>query len=406
MSAIDESRRLFSPGARIFQEGEAGDCAYIVESGRVEIVTEQAGERMVLATRGPGEIFGEMALIDSKPRTATAEAIEPVVLLVVSRAQINNHLDRADPILRMLITVILERSRDTIRQLKGATGASLPPDLADRRPGHDDAINKIRLEREIKDAITRGEFELFFQPVVALDRRAISGFEALIRWRHPEKGMIPPDRFIPTAEDSGLIVEIGRWVMVEACAALSVLEAGRTAGGKPLFMTVNVSGREFIEPDFLDAVDSVLAASPVDPAHVTLEITESMLISDPDLAAARLSACAARGLAIALDDFGTGYSSLSYLTRFPIHKLKVDQSFIRKMNDDPGVAQIVRAIVTLAKGLGMAVIAEGVETVAQMRPLVALGVDYGQGWLFGKPMPLENARALLAAPPPGWADMS
>jgi EAL domain-containing protein (putative c-di-GMP-specific phosphodiesterase class I) len=392
---------LVEQGTVIFEEGERGFCAYMIERGRVEISVERSGQKIVLADRGQGEVFGEMAIIDDKPRSATVTALEPCDLLLITREQLTNRIQQTDPVLRMCLSVILERFRATLLRLQLIHHDELPPlgpEATDKAPAsfHDHAIREIMLERELHRALRQEEFELHYQPIVRLPDGALAGFEALIRWRHEERGLIPPTVFIPTAEASGLIVPIGQWVFRRACLALTELSAcGFPATGQspPLFMSVNSSVRDFSDSTFLPEIRKALAESGVAPAAIKLEITESLLMNEPEVAAASLRACSGLGMRIAIDDFGTGYSSLSYLHKFPIDTIKIDRSFISNMHECEQSAQIVASIVHLANCLGIDVVAEGIEGREQVSRLQDLGCQFGQGYLFAKPLPLAEALA-------------
>ncbi len=221
------------------------------------------------------------------------------------------------------------------------------------------------------------------------------GWEALVRWHHPERGLIPPSEFIPVAEETGLIVPLGRWVLEEACRQARLWQPA--ASGTPLIMNVNLSGRQFQQPSLVADVNEALDAAGLDPRSLKLEITESVVMQDVDAASAILAALSEVGVRIAIDDFGTGYSSLAYLKRFPIETLKIDRSFVSGIVNDPHDAAIVRGVVALAKSLGLTVTAEGIETIAQQRQLVEVGCDLGQGYLFGRPAPATSRTWSVAA---------
>jgi EAL domain-containing protein (putative c-di-GMP-specific phosphodiesterase class I) len=388
----------------IFHEGERGFCAYMIERGRVEISVERSGQKIVLAHRGPGEVFGEMAIIDEKPRSATVTALEPCDLLLITREQLTSRIQQTDPVLRMYLSVILERFRATLLRLQLIHHDELPPfafDGSDKAPAavHDQAIREIMLERELHRALHQEEFELHYQPIVDLASGALAGYEALIRWRHQQRGLIAPMVFIPTAEASGLIVPIGQWVFRRACLTLSELSSRRSPGPRPspLFMSVNFSVRDFGDAAFLPAIREVLAETGVDPAAIQLEITESLLMNEPEVAAASLRACCDLGMRIAIDDFGTGYSSMSYLHKFPVDTIKIDRSFVSSMHERAESAQIVDSIVHLANCLGIDAVAEGIETLQQVSLLQGLGCRFGQGYLFSKPLPQAEALAFARA---------
>ena len=241
------------------------------------------------------------------------------------------------------------------------------------------------LEAEMRNALARHELRLHYQPVVDGDAR-VTGVEALLRWQHPQRGLIAPCVFIPQAEKSGLIVELGDWVLETAC--LQLVRWSGAADTAALTIAVNISARQFRQPAFAEQVLAVVASSGADPRLLKLELTETMLLSDMDDVIVKMTALKARGIGFALDDFGTGYCSLNYLRRLPIEQLKIDRSFVQDMLHTRHAASIVRAIITLADSMGLDVVAEGVENEEQRAALEALGCTHFQGYLFGRPAPL------------------
>ena len=265
---------------------------------------------------------------------------------------------------------------------------------------HDRAVERLQLESALRSAIERGELMVYYQPIVDLRTRAVVGFEALARWRHPSLGYVAPIRFIPLAEETGLIAEIGAWVLTEAAQQASRLRI-LFPQLPPLSMHVNMSVRQMQQdPNLLDRVDLALATSKLDPALLTIEITESVIMEEAEKGERLLSALRSRGIHVCMDDFGTGYSSLSYLHKFRVDSLKIDISFVRDLTDpNNGRGEIVRTILTLAKTLGLGVVAEGIETRAQLDRLVELGCGEGQGFLFSPPVDGATIEALLRHPP-------
>jgi EAL domain-containing protein (putative c-di-GMP-specific phosphodiesterase class I) len=382
-------------GKTVFREGDRGYCAYLIEKGGVEISVTRSDARIVLARRGQGEVFGEMAIIDDKPRSATVTALSDCTLVAITREQLARRLENSDPILRMCLGVILDRFRVTLMKLgsfgdeeSSALTGGIEAEGPESPARNDPAIQEIRLERELEHALRQDDFELHFQPVVRLDDRRIAGFEALVRWRHPERGLISPVVFIPSAEASGFIVPLGRWCFKQACKVLRDLDqAILDRGDVPdLFMSVNITGRDFSDPNFIESIVTSIAETGVDPTRIKLEITESMLMHQPEQAIAALHECKARGLSIAVDDFGTGYSSLSYLHKFPIDTLKIDRSFVSEMEQVPVSLEIIRSIIGLAKQLTISVVAEGIEDERSAVRLQELGCQFGQGYTFFRPM--------------------
>ena len=256
------------------------------------------------------------------------------------------------------------------------------------------SLQLLSLNSELHNAAANGEFRLFYQPKIDTRTKMLAGAEALIRWRHPQRGFVSPGEFIPVMEESGLIVEVGAWILSEACRQIT---AWAKAGLQPPVIAVNISGRQFAHENFIDSVSGLMQRNGFDPRHLQLEITESIMMGDVQGNIQTLSELQTMGLKLSLDDFGTGYSSLSYLRRFPINELKVDQSFVRDIGasgkDDSG--PIVIAIIAMAHALGLKVVAEGVETEAQAEFLKAQGCDQWQGYLFGRPMPAADFTALL-----------
>jgi diguanylate cyclase (GGDEF)-like protein len=248
---------------------------------------------------------------------------------------------------------------------------------------HERATAALRMENELRRALDRGELRVHYQPIVDLATGELRGLEALVRWQHPERGMIEPGAFIPLAEVTGLIVPVGRWVLEQACLQARALPS-------PAMLSVNLSGRQLMQPELIDQVKRALSQSGLDPRRLRLELTESMLIESGAAAMDRLEELRKLEVSLCIDDFGTGYSSLSYLHQLPIDALKIDLSFIKAMVTDQRKIKIVESILLLGKGLGIEVVAEGVETLEQAALLRSLGCQRAQGYLFARPLPFEE----------------
>jgi EAL domain-containing protein (putative c-di-GMP-specific phosphodiesterase class I) len=244
---------------------------------------------------------------------------------------------------------------------------------------------RFALEGEIRHALDQNQFLVYLQPQVNGDGLVV-GAEALIRWPHPGWGMISPATFIPVAEETGLIIPIGEWVLQESCNYLARIQAS----GSILQLSVNVSPCQFRQSTFISRVKAIVAATGVDPTRLTLEVTEGLILADIHQAIATMSELQMLGIHFSIDDFGTGYSSLAYLKRLPLNELKIDQSFVRDIPDDPNDAALVEVIIAIARNFNLAIVAEGVETLEQANFLKARGCDIYQGYLYGKPLAISE----------------
>ena len=290
----------------------------------------------------------------------------------------------------------LLRDADTAMYLAKAHGKArfefFNPEMRER------AMVRMKLETDLRKAIERTEFVLYYQPIVSLDTGETVGFEALVRWQHPDRGLVSPAEFIPVAEETDLIVSVDRWVLGEACRQMSAWQA-RYPERPPLMISVNFSSRQFLQMDLSKQISQVLSETGLEAGYLKLEITESLIMEDVDSATSMLLQLKTLGVKVGIDDFGTGYSSLSYLHQFPIDTLKVDRSFVSRMGPNGENSELVRTIVTLGQNLGLDVIAEGVETGEQLTQLRTMRCNYGQGYYFSKPLDSEGATALIVAAP-------
>lgn len=262
---------------------------------------------------------------------------------------------------------------------------------------HARAVSLLELETDLRLAVERNEFELFYQPIVSLQDASLLGFEALIRWNHPSRGLITPNEFISTAESTGLMIPMTLQVLTTACTQLTRWKRARIAP-RSLMISVNLSASHLSQPDVVEQVKSILEETGIDPGCLKLEITESAVMGNAEAAIDILRKIQRLGVQLSIDDFGTGYSNLSYLHRFPMDTLKVDRSFVSSMESGSENGEIVRTIIALAKALRLSVIAEGIESIHQFHQLRVLGCEYGQGYLFSRPIPVDEATHLLEDP--------
>lgn len=413
-AAALEHTRLLNAQEVLFRQGELGEAAYVIESGLVEIYSERGDEREVIARLGANEIFGEMALLGDRTRSASVRALETTRLLVVTPKHLGERLEGADPMTRHLLRIAVLRCRELLARVRSGQlrlgGLAPPLPLPKADPGDEGAevrdrnlaFGRLRIEQELRLALERQEFQLHYQPIVHAANGHIAGFEALLRWFKPGVGRVPPDEFIPVAEASGLICSIGRWVIQAAVEDLLRLDDARRRAeptAPPLFMTVNLSARQLEDPELLPALARHAERLRGQGCRLKLEVTESLMIGNVVLMQALIASVRQLGMHVVLDDFGTGYCSLSYLHLFEVHTMKLDRSFVRGMAVSEASQKVVGGIVGIAHALGMDVVVEGVETDEQAAQARALGVDYAQGYHFGRPVPLAESLPLLARGP-------
>ncbi|WNK00958.1 EAL domain-containing protein [Thalassospiraceae bacterium LMO-JJ14] len=389
--------RLYKAGDVIFRRNEPGDHAYFIERGSVDVIIEKDGADFVIAQLGPGEIIGEMSMIDDAPRSADVIATADTELIVIQRSRFIKPLTSADPMMNLILRVVLTRFRSAQNRYSGLSNKDdiQNGSLEEIRAM---AFQRIHDERDLLSGLEAQEFRMHYQPIVSLESGKIAGFEALMRWQKDDGSFISPGQFIPLAENTGLIVELGRFALETSLSDQSrFAEAfAQKNPNDPLpFMSTNVSGLQLSDLDEIDRIGSIIHASGVDLEQVKLEITETLMVENPDHAANALKKLKALGLSLAIDDFGTGYSSLSYLHMFPLDTLKIDRAFVNSMDETENSRRIVHSIVGLALALDMNIVAEGIETEAQQARLRELDCHYGQGYLFAKPQSADDALALI-----------
>ncbi len=373
-------------------------------------VLEAAAARLLTATRGcdlvarlGGDEFG--VLVDGMgERRDVASLVSDVHALLSAPVS----LDGREVVLGASVGLAHARDARTADELLRNADAAMYRAKAGGKSRHAEfdpsmheaALERLELAADLRHAAERGQLRLLFQPVVALDSAAVVGAESLVRWEHPTRGLIAPATFIPLAEETGAILDVGLWVLREACAQLARWRG--LAGARGAFvLSVNVSGRQLDDPGFVEHVRAALADAGAPASQLVLEITESVIMRRPEDTLATLHELKALGLRLAIDDFGTGYSSLSYIQRFPVDVLKIDRSFVSGVARGGNEEELTRAIVALGGALGLRTVAEGIEDDAQRAALARLGCTLGQGFLFARPMDAAAFETMAAASPSG-----
>ena len=385
-------RKSFPAGTEIFHSGDLGNCAYIIDEGEIEIGIPLGAHRTVYNRLGPGELFGEMALIDDHKRIGTARALTDTAVRVVTSGQILDRLRHSDDVVAFILRITLMRYRHLLQQVRRAEDASTRANLANDEPAKPDcreAVAKLELENELREGLHNGELRLHFQPLVALSDARLAGFEAFLRWESPRHGLMSPGAFIPLAEETGLILPIYRWALAAAVGFLARFQKASTGSpldGSRLAMSINVTKHQIDDGEIMQMLDRIAAEYGIAPEQVKLEFTEDALMNDYARTRGWISDLKQRRIGLSIDDFGTGNSSFGYLHQFDVDELKIDRSFVIEMLTEPRSMQIIRAIIGLARGLGLKTVAKGIEKPEQAMLLREAGCDYGQGHYFARPL--------------------
>lgn len=387
-------------GQKVLNDQEIGNCAYIVESGSIAI-TDRVSSQATYCV-GPGEMFGEYGIIEEASHYSSAVASEDSVLVVVTQSEIEEKSAAADPMLSLFLNFFMDRCHSlTVRHYGDDEQVKTFASRRKRRQNliqstKDEIVQQFKIKEELQRALENDEFVLHFQPIISLRGGFTSGFEALIRWEHPERGLLSPFHFIDIAEKTNMIIPIGEWVFKEACRKAKEFNQRATENFSPeVFISVNISANQFGVPDMVERFIEISKEIDVKSDKIQLEITESVLMEDADSAKQMLHDLKEFGFQLVLDDFGTGYSSLSYLHQFPIDKLKIDRSFTHNMLDDQDSLEIVRAISGLSHNMDIEIVAEGIETMEQLSLYRDLDCHYGQGYLISKPLPEDKVYEIL-----------
>ena len=424
----------FNTDDYLFEEGDDGDCAYIIESGSVELSYQRGKRKLVLSHLGKGDVLGEMAVIDKLPRAATARAVEPTRVIAIPLDYIDEKILAADPTIRLFLRLIMGRCRDmharltqvfegmspfdvesskesranTTTELKSviaqymdmqqriSTAVNMPAYKGEQRPVGEQTLLSTKIpiaeQKSIKSAMQHQEFRVYFQPIIELTSEKIIGCEALVRWPDTSGKIVLPSEFIPRAEMTGLIIDLGYWIARQACSFQCRLARQFR---QPLFVSINLSAKQFEDEKLIDSLADIMDETGVVREQIKFEITESLLMENPALAGDSLQRLKETGAKLAIDDFGTGFSSFSYLHQFPFDTLKIDRSFVAKMARNEKSNEIVKSLVNLSHDLGMDVVAEGIESFHEIEMLRQHQTDCGQGFYFSKAVAEEDFIKLL-----------
>ena len=433
-----EFQTTFDTDEYIFKEGDPGDCAYIIDFGMIEVSLDKDGRKLVVATLTKGDILGEMAIIDRLPRTASARAIVPTEVTPIPLDYVSQKIEQSDPTVRMFLRLAMARYRDMNARLaqvfeglslgQGEASSDDPwaastmelknvvSQFAEMHKRIDAAVTKpaqsegsslfgeetleitkllVTEEKLLKAAMAKKEFRLHYQPIVNLANNQIVGCEALVRWKHPSGELLLPSRFLAQVESSDLIIELGYWIVEQACGYQSRLFNDFQ---HDLFVAINLSGKQFEDQFLVPSLADIMDKTGARREQIKFEITESLLIDNPELATESLHQLKETGAKLAIDDFGTGYSSFSYLHRFPFDTLKIDRVFVSSMSTSEKSNQIVKSLVNLSHDLGMEVVAEGIETEQEAELMRNYKTAFGQGFYFSKPVNETEFVKLLRRP--------
>ncbi len=428
----------FTAQEYIFKDGDPGECAYIIESGMVEVLLERDGDELVIATLSKGDILGEISLIDRLPRTSSARAIVNTEVTEIPFDYLSRKIEQTDPTIRMFLRHVMARYRDLNTRLETVTASlasttdkgpleeytsttmelknvtTLYTDLQNRidsaviRPLPLDsrsAVSEVTMEfakvmvseeKLLRTAVENKEFVLHYQPIIELTGKKIVGCEALIRWNHPSGELVLPSLFMSQIEKNNLIVDLGYWIAEQACRFQnSIFEQFRYN----FFVAINLSGKQFDDQMLIPKLTDIMERTGARRNRIEFEITESTLLDNPEYISRALHELKESGAGLAIDDFGTGYSSFSNLHKLPFDKLKIDRAFVSSMTLGSKSIQIVKSMINMSRDLGMSVVAEGIELRSEVDILREYQATYGQGFYFSRPISEANFVKLLQPQP-------
>lgn len=434
---MNSSKNLttFDAGDYIFREGDLGENAYIIESGIVELSLDRDHQNIVIATLSEGDIFGETAIVEHSPRSTSARALSATKVTEIPIDYVRQKIEHSDPTVRMFLRSTMARYRELSARLGHMIESLLPfpgkfentkdytsttmelksivSQFTDMQKRIDQAVTSpvkavgdspvsertleitrvlVTEEKLLRQAIAQQQFRLHYQPIVDLMQNKIVGCEALVRWHHPSGDLVLPSGFMTQIESTDLIIKLGYWIAEEACRFQSrVYNQLRL----DFFVSINLSGKQFNDAGLISRLDEIMNTTRASRPRIKFEVTESLLIDNPELATQSLKQLKDTGARLAIDDFGTGYSSFSYLHRFPFDALKIDRSFVSTMARSHKSEQIVKSLINLAHDLEMEVVAEGIESSKEADMLRTWNAEYGQGFFFSRPVDEASFLALL-----------
>ena len=394
------NREVFQGQEMVFAWGDPGESAYVIEEGCVEVLAGQGENQKRIALLSEGAMFGEVALLDRQARTASVRTLTPTRLIRIDRSHVEELLLRSDPVIQYLLRLLLARFRTSHDLRVGQPTTATQTALRGVTSGGDDlhlaAVRTLSLAQDLANAVDENQLELQYQPLLALDGLVVTGYEALIRWHHPNLGLINPAEFIPLAEKTGLIHRIGQWVLHRAVSDWAELRpyCRDDAQYRP-YVSINLSAPELASGTIVESIRDRLNQYRMEPAELRIELTETVIIQNMEAVSRSVHQLRELGTGVALDDFGTGYAGLDYLQRLPFTCLKIDRAFVQQIHSSESSVHIIRAALELARSMGLSTIAEGIEDAATGERLASMGCSHAQGYYYARPM----AKAQIAA----WA---
>lgn len=395
-SILGLNREVIPSHTYVFRSGDAGDAAYVIESGCVEVLAGPADAPRRVAVLAQGAMFGEVALLDHHPRSATVRTLVPTTLVRIDRAHVDELLTRSDPVIQYLLRLLLERYRSSSATVADPTALSgTSPDAPAQTDLHAAAVRTLSLAHDLTDALDSNQLALYYQPLVSLQDGRRVGYEALMRWRHPGLGLVSPDEFIGLAEKTGIIRRIGQWGLRRAAQDWPQLRAAHPDDA-PFFVSVNLSAPEMCSPGIVDQIHDCLLHHGMPMTALRIELTETTVVNNLQAVIDSINRLRAWGAGVALDDFGTGYAGLDYLQNMAFSSIKIDRAFVQHMHTSSRSYYIIQSALELSRRLGIHSVAEGIEDAQTAQALGALGCDIGQGYHFARPLPLADIVAETA----------